>query len=325
MNRQIYKMEQMAEDTKFDEERYDFFVLAPNVEKRSRKAFLKLKREPIIQKTVIMDYKNFHREIKGEQEISFYQDFEGEAVIRIQEENDTQMARELVKTGIREEDHIALDITGFSIPNIYRIMNIFKNVIKIKHLDVYYTEPKFYIYEEGYFDAYHTRKDRRYKERRCEPLPGYCNSGRDEKEVLVIFLGFDGGLAGQVFFNLAEDGQEILQTLAVNGFPSYTAKLKDVSLFNNEDFIIKIGRENVRCAVANNPFDAYNLLCGIKKDYNGILLNLCTIGSKPMALGACLFALDHLDEVKVTYPFYEKTQFDSDEEPGKIWRYGIEL
>ncbi len=134
-----------------------------------------------------------------------YQDFEGEAAIRIQEENDTQMARELVKTGIREEDHIALDITGFSIPNRYRIMNIFKNVIKIKHLDVYYTEPKFYIYEEGYFDSYHTGKDRRYKdcrykERRCEPLPGYCNSGR--------------------------------------GFPSYTAKLKNVSLFNNEDLII---------------------------------------------------------------------------------------
>ncbi len=320
MNRQIYDMEQMAEDVEYPEEKYDYFVLAPNVEKRSREAFAKLKGRTGIRKTILMDYKNFHREITGEQEASIYQDFGGEAAVRVQEENDTQMARKLVKTGIREEDHIALDITGFSIPNIYRIMNIFKNVLKIKHLDVYYTEPKFYIYEEGYFDAYHTRK-----ERRCEPLPGYCNTGRDEKEVLVIFLGFDGGLAGQVFFNLAEDGQEILQTLAVNGFPSYTAKLKDVSLFNNEDFIIKIGRENVRCAVANNPFDAYNLLCGIKKEYSGVLLNLCTIGSKPMALGTCLFALDHLDEVKVTYPFYEKTQFDSDEEPGKIWRYGIDL
>ena len=53
------------------------------------------------------------------------------------------------------------------------------------------------------------------------------------------------------------------------------------------------------------------------------MLNLCTIGSKPMALGTCLFALDHRSKVKVTYPFYEKTRFDVDEEPGKIWRYGI--
>lgn len=42
-----------------------------------------------------------------------------------------------------------------------------------------------------------------------------------------------------------------------------------------------------------------------------------------MALGTCLFALDNPDKVKVTYPFYEKTQFDIDEEPGKIWKYGI--
>lgn len=31
----------------------------------------------------------------------------------------------------------------------------------------------------------------------------------------------------------------------------------------------KIGRENVRCAVANNPFDVYNLLCQILEDYRG--------------------------------------------------------
>lgn len=325
MNLQIYEMDLMTEDVKASEKEYDYFVLAPNVEKRSREAFLKLKGKAAIRNVVIMDYKNFHKDISDEQELSFFRDFEGEAVARVQEGNDTQMMRELIKSGIREEDHIALDITGFSIPNIYRIINIFKNVLQIKHLDVYYTEPKFYIFEEGYFSTYHTGQSRRYKERRCESLPGYCNSGRDEKEVLVIFLGFDGGLAGQVFFNLAEDGQEIMQTFAVNGFPSYTAKLKDVSLFNNEDFIIKIGRENVRYAMANNPFDAYNLLCDIKKNYSEFLLNLCTIGSKPMALGTCLFALDHLEEVKVTYPFYEKTQFDSDEEPGKIWRYGIDL
>lgn len=50
---------------------------------------------------------------------------------------------------------------------------------------------------------------------------------------------------------------------------------------------------------------------------------LSVIGLKPMALGTCLFALEHLDAVKVTYYFYEKTQFDIEEELGKSWRYGI--
>lgn len=320
MIQQIFDMELIAENIAFDKGTYDYFLLAPNIEKRSRAAFLRLRENEVICKTIIMDYENFHKEISYEQESSFYVDFRGETIIKIRKENDIVAARELTKIGIRESDHIALDITGFSIPNIYCIMNILKNILKIKHLDIFYTEPKFYIYEEGYFDAYHKKK-----ERSCGPVLGYCNSGEDEKEILIIFLGFDGGLAGQVYFNLAEEGQEILQTLAINGFPSYTAKLKDVSLFNNEDFINKIGRENVRCAVANNPFDVYNLLCEILEEYKGILLNLCTIGSKPMSLGACLFALEHLDEVKVTYPFYEKTQYDIEEEPGKIWKYGIEL
>ena len=322
MVQQIYDMELVTEENIFDREAYDYFLLAPNIERRSRAAFLKLKENLNIDKTIIMDYKNFHSNISQEQEDLFYCDLGTPLSTAIREETDTAALRELTKVNIQKKDRIAFDITGFSIPNLYRIMMVLKNVIQVEHIDVFYTEPKFYIYEEGYFDAYHNKKK---KERRCAPIQGYCNSGENEKEILVIFLGFDGGLAGQVYFSLAEEGQEILQTLAVNGFPSYTAKLKDVSLFNNEDFINKIGRENVRCAVANNPFDVYNLLCQILEDYRGTLLNLCTIGSKPMALGTCLFALDHLDEVKVTYPFYEKTQFDDKEEPGKIWRYGINL
>lgn len=323
-------MELITENVAFSKEAYDYFLLAPNIERRSREAFLRLSEQKIIQKTIILDYENFHKTTTPEQEASFYKDFETESIIVIRKDNDKDTSRELAKTGIQEEDRIALDITGFSIPNIYYIMNIIKDIFKVRHLDVFYTEPKFYIYEEGYFDAYHKKKERNRKSDPATGLHGYCNSGASEKEVLVIFLGFDGGLAGQVYFDLAENGRhEILQILAVNGFPSYTAKLKDISLFNNEDFINKIGHENVRYAVANNPFDVYNLLCEILcevlKDYSETQLNLCTIGSKPMALGTCLFALEHLDNVKVTYPFYEKTQFDIDEEPGKIWKYSIDF
>lgn len=321
MTRQIYDMELMGNAFLSRAKPYDYFLLAPNIEKRSREAFIALNKEEKIRKSIIMDYDNFHKGITPEQESLFYKEFDGKQFIQVRKDKDTEAARELAKMDIQKENRIAFDITGFSIPNIYRIMYILKNVMQVEHLDVFYTEPKFYIYEEGYFDSYHGER----KARRCEPVHGYCNSGKNEKEILVIFLGFDGGLAGKVYFDLAEEGQEILNTLAVNGFPSYTAKLKDVSLFNNEEFINKIGPENVLCAVANNPFDVYNLLCKILSDYKETLLNLCTIGSKPMALGTSLFALDHMEEIKVIYPFYEKTKFDIEEEPGKIWRYGIDL
>lgn len=319
MTQQIYDMKQVTGAGEIGEVTYEYLLLAPNIEKRSREFFLKRKDKGIFKTLIIMDYANFHKEITEEQESAFYDDFQDVSTIMIKAVNDTDAIRQLCKTGINADDNIAIDITGFSIPNIYRVMEVLKNVVKIRHLDVFYTEPKFYIYEEGYFDAYH----KKIRERQCAPVIGYCNSGESESEILTIFLGFDGGLADMVYFKLGEEGKEILQTFAVNGFPSYTAKLKDVSLFNNEDFINKIGKENVLCTTANNPFETYNLLCSVLEKCKGILLNLCTIGSKPMALGTCLFALDHQDKVKVTYPFYEKTQFDADEEPGKIWKYSI--
>ncbi len=315
MTRQIYDMELIT--GKDLEYKYDYLLLAPNLEQRSRHFFLKHK--GFFRKILIMDYENFHNGITSEQEKTFFDDFENVSTEMLYAKDDTDAIRQLCKVQFEPEATIAVDITGFSIPNIYCVMNALKNVKNIKRLDVFYTEPKFYIYEEGYFDAYHGRA----KERKCAPILGYCNSGKDEKEILTIFLGFDGGLADMVYFKLGEEGKEIIQTYVVNGFPSYTAKLKDVSLFNNESLINKIDRENLLCTTANNPFETYNLLCGLILKCKDVLLNLCTIGSKPMALGACLFALEHQSKVKVTYPFYVKTEFDVEEEPGKTWRYGI--
>ena len=171
MNYQIYDMELITEDTTIDKGIYDYFLLAPNIEKRSRESFLQLKSKGIFQQVIIMDYKNFHTEIDDEQEALFYNDFDMDSTIIVREDNDTDAVRQLCKIGIQEKDSIAIDITGFSIPNIYRIMSVLRNVIKVKHLDVFYTEPQFYIYEEGYFDAYHKKME----ERSCGPVPGYCN------------------------------------------------------------------------------------------------------------------------------------------------------
>ena len=319
MDPQIYEMQLVLDDSNLIDGVYDYFLLAPNIENRSRAFFRKIKAKEIFDRIVIMDYANFHKEIDEEQEKQFYDEFEDYSLIVIKADDDTMAIRKLCQLSIKDDARIAFDITGFSIPNIYKIMHALKNVINIQHIDVYYTEPEFYIYEDGYFDSYH----KNIGERNCAPILGYCNTGQDEREILTIFLGFDGGLADLVYYKLGEEGKEILQTLVVNGFPSYTSKLKDVSLFNNEGLINKIERENIFSAAANNPFETYNLLCTILENNKGILLNLCTIGSKPMALGTCLFALDHIEEVKVTYPFYEKKKFDAYEQAGKIWKYSI--
>lgn len=319
MTPKIYSMDLITEDFPLMTEKYDFFLLAPNIEKRSREFFRRFKSRHFFRKVIIMDYANFHAELDENQEKTFYDDFSAFSPIVLKAQNSAEAIQKLQEQCISAEDHVAVDITGFSIPDIYQIFFILRNMIKIKQIDVFYAEPLSYVYEQGYFDAYHKNVG----ERKCAPVIGYYNAGEDEREVLTIFLGFDGGLADLVYFKLGEEGKEIVHTLAVNGFPSYAPKLKDVSLFNNEDLINKIEKENVLYAAANNPFEVYNLLCQVLDKYRGTLLNLCTIGSKPMALGACIFALDYHDAVKVTYPFYEKKHFDTEEEAGKIWRYKI--
>ena len=44
-----------------------------------------------------------------------------------------------------------------------------------------------------------------------------------------------------------------------------------------------------------------------------------------MAVGGGLFALDYKKDVKVIYPFYEKTRFEKTEQPGIMWKYNISI
>ena len=127
MVQQIYDMELVTEENIFDREAYDYFLLAPNIERRSRAAFLKLKENLNIDKTIIMDYKNFHSNISQEQEDLFYCDLGTPLSTAIREETDMAALRELTKVNIQKKDRIAFDITGFSIPNLYRIMYFILN------------------------------------------------------------------------------------------------------------------------------------------------------------------------------------------------------
>lgn len=318
MEMMTYDKQLITEDLYLNQ--YDYLITAPNIELRSR-AFYKLAvKKKCVDKVIVADYDNFHKSINPESERTYWDDFIGVNYVAISINSDEELLIELENMHIDNKKKIGLDITGFSIPAIYVVMDYLKNDLGVTELDVFYTEPKNYVYENGHLDSYHKR---RVSNRRCKSIPEYYNMGRKQNEILTIFLGFDDDLASEVHNKMGESGVETIKTIVVNGFPSYTAKLKDVSLLNNRNIINLIGEKNVYPATANNPFDVYNVLCKIKNEHKGVLLNLCSIGSKPMALGACLFALDNKQLVKVTYPYYTKTRFDISEEVGKIWRYGV--
>lgn len=92
-------------------------------------------------------------------------------------------------------------------------------------------------------------------------------------------------------------------------------KFKDISLSNNEkvlsgsDFAEKLEKGNNLTRFvyveAVNPFDVYNTLVYLKQKYQNNCIDVVPLGTKPMALGACLFAIDNHD-VRVVYPFPEQ-------------------
>ncbi len=141
--------------------------------------------------------------------------------------------------------------------------------------------------------------------------PGFPgNDTRTTKKVLVVLLGFDGELSSFITEEVAPD-----DTLVVNGFPAYAPKFKEISLINNEKLLSSSATGLVLYSRANSPFETFNLLEHLYKKETSAFFNIAPIGTKPMALGACLFAL--------VYPLPQKYADVTTQECWNSWSYEI--
>jgi hypothetical protein len=81
----------------------------------------------------------------------------------------------------------------------------------------------------------------------------------------------------------------------------------------------------IRYTKANNPFDTYNLLQSIKEQAEtNTFINIAPLGPKPMALGACLFAL-HNPDVRIIYPLPENYEKKYSDDCWNSWVYNFPL
>lgn len=215
---------------------------------------------------------------------------------------------------IKENDIVGIDITGFLTPDMFKTLYVLNKIKKIKSIKLFYTEANRYVVSAldsfRYFNG----------ELKCTVLNEYYISSNRKAELLVIFLGFDRIVSDYVNEQLNPN-----KTIVINGFPAYYPKLKDQSLLNNYELISKIDKENIYYTVANNPYCAYNTLCDIAKSNTDYIMNICTLGNKPMALGACLYALNHPEYCKVTFPYPERYEIDLSESSEKSWCYEFDF
>jgi hypothetical protein len=235
----------------------------------------------------------------------------------VQCEKDDDDVKYIANMDLTEHTKLGLDITGFTIPDVFRIIYVLKEIKNIQNLYVFYTEPQHYVFKKDIFNTYeHLIGERTYK-----TVPEYSTVGSYEKELLVFFLGFDSSVSDYIYEKALPH-----EAIAINGFPAYLPKLKDISLLNNYSLLTShIDNKHQFYAKAINPFSSYNILCEIRKLYPDYLMNICVLGTKPMALGACLFSLNNKSNVKVTYPYPQQYSLHTTKSLTNSWCYSIDL
>jgi hypothetical protein len=213
------------------------------------------------------------------------------------------------------DKNIVLDISCFTKPYFFYIIKLLRERFNILELTVVYTEPQSYLFPKGVFSYYQSSTG----PLSILEIPGFSGyEMRGEKRILIILLGFDGDLSKEINEDISPK-----ETIVVNSFPGYIPKFKDISLVINEKLTTN---KNIKLTYskANNPFEVFNLLEQIQNINKNAFINIAPLGTKPMALGACLFAM-YNPKVRVVYPFPESYKKITTNNCWNSWQYKIPL
>lgn len=317
MNKSIYQMELLDSSTK-NLENLDYFIFCSGSDGRAYQVLSKInftsKNKP---ETILLHFKERVSNKKSTDPLFAYKKFGINQIneITCEIKKPSSSLESLEKFQFSKTKNIGIDISCFTKPYFYFLIRLLKVRFNVTNINAYYTEPKSYFFPSGLFNAFHTSTG----SLQIIGIDGYTGQEvRGAKRKLVILLGFDGDLSREISEVVSPE-----ETIVVNGFPSYSPKFKDISLVTNE---ILVGNDiEIKYARANNPFDVYNLLESIKNnERTETFLNIAPLGTKPMALGACLFAL-HNPEARIIYPLPENYEDKYSDKCWNSWVYNLPL
>jgi len=313
---QLYHMDIVENNSICLDDGFDFFIAAAGSDYRAYQMLNKFKKYNISLKNFFLfDFKERFEDL-SQDDIEAYNSYKSfgfkPEIIKCSIMDPSNCIKSLFasKYNLSSDDHIAIDISCFTKPYFFSIIKYLKEQIGVKLITVLYTEPMSYIFNKGH---YHSG----YGQLSVMEVPGYPGlNTRATEKVLVILLGFEGDLSSFITEDVASD-----KIILVNGFPAYSQYFKDLSIIKNERLLGNVGTK-IEYVKANNPFETFNLLETFKKEHPDAFFNIAPLGSKPMALGACLFSL--LDEsVRIVYPLPEKYAHKTTKECNYSWSYKI--
>jgi hypothetical protein len=211
---------------------------------------------------------------------------------------------------------IGIDISCMPTPIFTQILHFLYKKHKDKKIVVYYTEPTHYNLDNLFdFNAYSGEID-------IKTIPGFEGKTAqvdETRRMLFYLIGFEMNYLNKLIPQETNPNDIV----PINGFPSYFPKYKDISLINNN---VNYHERDIEIifAEANNPFETFNQLNLLRSKSAAYCIDILPAGAKPMALGACLFALKSgKDDIRILFPFPSKYKNKQSTGRGTVWEYII--
>ncbi|CAB5678066.1 Uncharacterised protein [Comamonas aquatica] len=133
------------------------------------------------------------------------------------------------------------------------------------------------------------------------PLPGFAklNGPTDEEDALFIaFLGFEGNRAERIINQI----EPIPRVIPIIGAPGFHINYPAITVACNRSFLGDFNCNfDIRYAKASCPFEAYDVLSSIRKDFPGHYFYIAPVGTRPHALGALKYAIANEDHCEILF------------------------
>ena len=317
MSRTLFSMQRVEEANL--PEKMDFFIIAAGADIRAYKNS-KLINSATCKIDNLVVYKFFQRDQPDDDEYSnkykAYLSIKTNrlTVIPVDISDPSKCVLSLFSNGIDilASHIVGIDISCFTKPYFYILLNYLSHR-KLQKVLTFYTQPFSYRFSDSNYRSFKSSSGP-ITVREIPSFPGADT--RVEGRLLIIILGFDGDLSTQINEIVAPT-----RTVIVNGFPGFEPKFKDISLINNERLL---STNKLLYSRSTNPFEIYNLLDCLKTDNTDYILSIAPLGNKPMALGACLFAI-HNPDVRVIYPYPQEYENVITNDCSISWIYTLPL
>ncbi|MBB4863192.1 hypothetical protein HNP46_002039 [Pseudomonas nitritireducens] len=218
---------------------------------------------------------------------------EGEA------EEEISLRDELSIERMLKHPKLLIDVTGLT-NDVWA--PVLKKAYETKtHTRILYAEPENYRphpnpASSGIFDLSLTFEG-------LSPLPGFARlSGPDDEEscLFIATLGFEGNRPEHLVSQL-DPAPKVIPIVGAPGFqleyPTYTVGCNRLFL---EEYR---AHADLRYARASCPFEMYQSLCTLKREYPNHYFYMAIVGTKPHAIGTILFSLKHPDSTEIMFDY----------------------